>query len=256
MANIHVGTSGWQYRHWRGGAFYPTGLKQRQEFAHYASLFDTVEINGSFYRLPIAGTPEAWRDQAPEGFLYAWKYPRWLTHYYRLKDPEESYSLVFGRMKGLGAKAGPVLFHLHPNMKVDEARLLRALRLLPKRQRASFEFRHPSWYAKPVFRLLEDFDAALCISDHHDAPAPWERTASWVYVRCHGPGGAYHGSYAKACLQAWAKRLRSWQRQGVDVFCYFDNDPEAAAPRNALQLKKLVASATGRPQRQRKTIQT
>jgi uncharacterized protein YecE (DUF72 family) len=240
MARIHVGTSGWQYRHWRQGAFYPAGLKQRLEFAHYASRFETVEINGTFYRLPIEGAAEAWRDQAPEGFIYAWKYPRWLTHYYRLKDPRESFARVFKRMKGLGDRAGPVLFHLHPGMKLDEQRLLGALRLLPKRQRASFEFRHPSWYTKSVLQLLEDFDASLCISDHHDAPAPWEKTASWVYVRCHGPGGTYHGSYAKSVLETLANRLLRWRRQGVDVFCYFDNDPEAAAPKNARALNQLV----------------
>src|SRR4051812_1093294 len=114
MARLFIGTSGWQYRHWRKGAFYPLALKQRLEFAHYASLFNTVEINGSFYRLPLPRAPEAWRDQAPEGFIYAWKYPRWLTHFYRLRDPAESFERVFGRMQALGKTGGPVLFHLHP----------------------------------------------------------------------------------------------------------------------------------------------
>jgi uncharacterized protein YecE (DUF72 family) len=172
--------------------------------------------------------------------VYAWKYPRWLTHYYRLRDPKESFKLVFGRMRALGRTAGPVLFHLHPNMQVDVQRLAGVLRLLPKRQRAAFEFRHPSWHQKDVFAILKDHDASLCISDHHDAPAPWERTASWVYIRGHGPGGRYHGSYSRPVLRRWAHRALAWRRDGFDVYCYFDNDPGAAAPRNAITLKKLL----------------
>lgn len=240
MADIHIGTSGWMYRHWRGGAFYPEGLKQKLEFQHYAGLFDTVEINGSFYRLPIEGAPESWRKQAPAGFLYAWKYPQWLTHYYKLKEPEASLKLVFGRMKGLGKTMGPVLFQLHPRMPVNLERLARVLKRLPKGKRAAFEFRHPSWYAKPVFELLEKHDASLCISDHHDAPSPWKRTASWAYVRGHGPGGHYHGAYSEETLKAWARTFRRWRRADADVFCYFDNDPEAAAPNDALRLKAML----------------
>ncbi len=242
MAEIRIGTSGWMYRHWRRGAFYPEGLRQKDEFPHYASLFDTVEVNGSFYRLPVQGTPEAWRKQAPTGFIYAWKYPQWLTHYYKLRDPEESFKLVFGRMRALGPTMGPVLFQLHPRMPVDRERLAKALKLLPKGRRAAFEFRHPSWYERPVFDLLRDHDAALCISDHHDAPAPWKRTASWTYVRGHGPGGHYVGAYSRKTLEAWAKTFRGWKRRGIDVYCYFDNDPEAAAPRNALQLKVMLGA--------------
>lgn len=241
MSAIRIGTSGWLYKGWRGGAFYPRGLKQREEFGYYASQFDTVELNGSFYRLPIEGAPEKWRAQAPANFLYAWKYPRWLTHYYKLKDPAESYKLVFGRMAALGETEGPVLFQLHPRMMKDRERLATALKLLPKGKRVAYEFRHPSWYETSIFDLLAENDAALCISDHHDAPAPWEVTASWVYVRGHGPGGRYHGRYGERALRDWARRIRAWTRAGKDVFCYFDNDIEAAAPRDAALLKQLLA---------------
>lgn len=236
---MRIGTSGWQYRHWRG-RFYPPGLKQKDEFAYYAQKFDTVEINGSFYRIPVEGAAEKWREAAPAGFLYAWKYPRWLTHYYRLKDPADSFKLVFGRMRGLDEHAGPVLFHLHPRMEKDRERLAGAIKLLPKTARAAFEFRHPSWYDASIFHLLRDHDCALCVSDHHDAPAPWERPASWAYVRGHGPGGRYVGAYADKTLREWARRIRAWSKQGADVFCYFDNDPEAAAPKDALKLKQLL----------------
>ena len=125
-------------------------------------------------------------------------------------------------------------------MPVDLPRLERVLKLLPKGKRAAFEFRHPSWYAAQVLELLRSHDAALCVSDHHDAPSPWERTASWAYVRGHGPGGHYHGAYSEKTLKAWAKTLRRWRREGADVFCYFDNDPEAEAPKDALRLKAML----------------
>lgn len=241
MAEIRIGASGWLYKHWRGGAFYPPGLKQREEFAYYAARFDTVEINGSFYRLPPETAPERWRAQAPEHFIYAWKYPRWLTHYYRLKDPAESYARVFGRMRALAGAMGPVLFQLHPRMTIDRDRLARALQLLPKDVRAAFEFRHPSWYDASILTLLAEYDAALCISDHADAPAPWTLPASWAYVRGHGPTGRYHGAYDDATLRRWARQMRAWARAGHDVYCYFDNDIAAAAPHDALRLKAKIA---------------
>lgn len=244
-AELRIGTSGWLYKGWRG-PFYPKGVRQKDEFAHYASLFDTVELNGSFYRLPIETAPARWRDQAPRGFLYAWKYPRWLTHYYKLKDPAASYALVFGRMKGLGPTEGPVLFQLHPRMVKDRDRLATALKLLPKTKRAAYEFRHLSWYDEDIFSLLADHNAALCISDHADAPAPWRATANWIYIRGHGSSGRYHGAYSDAALRTWAKRIRDWRTQGKDVFCYFDNDIGAAAPHDALRLKRLLARARTR----------
>jgi len=239
-AQVRIGTSGWLYKGWRGGAFYPKGLRQKDEFAHYASLFDTVEINGSFYRLPIKTAPQRWREQAPANFLYAWKYPRWLTHYYKLRDPAESYERVFERMNALGAAEGPVLFQLHPRMVKDRERLAIALKLLPKHKRVAYEFRHSSWYDEDIFALLRAHDAALCISDHADAPAPWRATASWIYVRGHGPSGRYHGSYSDLSLRKWARQIRAWSTQGKDVFCYFDNDIAAAAPHDALRLKYML----------------
>ena len=244
-AQLRIGTSGWLYRPWRG-VFYPKGLKQKDEFAHYASLFDTVELNGSFYRLPIESAPPRWREQAPKNFLYAWKYPRWLTHYYKLRDPAESYQLVFGRMSALGETEGPVLFQLHPRMTKDRERLAKALQLLPNGKRAAYEFRHPSWFDEDIFSLLREHDAALCISDHADAPSPWINTASWIYVRGHGPSGRYYGAYADAALRSWAKRIRAWSAQGKDLFCYFDNDIGAAAPNDALRLKRMLSRSRAR----------
>lgn len=235
--SVRVGCSGWLYRHWRGD-FYPPGLRQKDEFAHYASVFDTAEINASFYRTPAETTAAKWADQAPDGFLYAWKYPRWLTHYHRLQDPTASYEVVFARMAPLAHHAGPVLFQLPPRYRADRERLAGALAALPKGARTAWEFRDPSWYAPDVLQVLADHNAALCISDHHHAPAPWEPTADWLYVRGHGPGGRYVGDYPDATLDDWAARLRAWRG---DAFVYFDNDIGGAAPRDALRLKARLA---------------
>lgn len=235
MGDLRIGCSGWLYRHWRGD-FYPPGLRQKDEFSFYAERFDTAEINNSFYRLPSETAVAAWARQAPEGFVYAWKYPRWLTHYYRLKDPAESYALVFGRMAALGPSLGPVLFQLPPQMRCDRERLARALDLLPAGARAAYEFRHPSWYEPAILDLLREHDAGLCISDHHHAPASWEVTASFAYVRGHGPGGRYHGDYPDAELDGWAERIGGWRSAALPVFAYFDNDIGGAAPRDAVRL--------------------
>jgi uncharacterized protein YecE (DUF72 family) len=141
----------------------------------------------------------------------------------------------------LAAKAGPILFQLPPNFMADAGRLSAFFDLLPRKRRYSFEFRHPSWYQPRVLRLLSEHNIALCLSDHHDAPAPWKRTADFVYIRGHGPGGRYKGHYRQQTLSKWAKRIHSWERQGCDVFVYFDNDQKSAAPADALKLQLLLS---------------
>lgn len=233
---LRIGTSGWIYPHWVGD-FYPRTVRAKDRFAHYAATFDTVEINGSFYRLPSEKAVAAWAAQAPPGFLYAWKASRYITHNKKLKDCADSVELVFGRMDPLGEAFGPVLFQLPPQLRLDPPRLADFLALLPKGRRCTFEFRHPSWYVDAVFALLAEHDAALCVSDHHDAPSPWEATASFVYVRGHGPGGRYFGRYSRRDLDRWAARIADWRSEGRDGFVYFDNDIGGAAPRDAKALQ-------------------
>lgn len=236
---LRIGCSGWSYRHWRGGVFYPAGLKARDELAYYASRFDTAEINGSFYRLPGESMVDGWRERSPPGFLFAWKASRYITHMKRLLDPHEPLELMFSRADRLGDKLGPILFQLPPKMARNDERLERFLDALAPTRRHAFEFRHPSWYDDTVFALLAAHDAALCISDHHHAPAPWVRTAGWAYVRGHGPGGLYVSRYPAATLQDWADRIGAWRAEGRDVVCYFNNDPQGAAPRDAEALIDL-----------------
>jgi len=165
---------------------------------------------------------------------------RFITHNKKLKDCEDPVALVFGRMAALGPAYGPALIQLPPQLRRNDDRLAAFLALLPRSGRHAVEFRHESWYAPGVFQILADFDAALCISDHHSAPAPWEVTASWVYLRGHGPGGRYVGRYPPVDLQRWAEAIGAWRRQGRDVYAYFDNDVKSAAPFDALALKALV----------------
>jgi uncharacterized protein YecE (DUF72 family) len=235
VAEVRIGTSGWSYPHWRD-AFYPEGLRAKDQLGFYAGRFSTVEINGSFYRLPSEAAVEAWRGAAPKGFVYAWKASRFITHSKRLKDAGESVDLVFGRMAPLGEALGPALFQLPPQMKADPERLEAFLEVLPKRRRVVVEFRHPSWFVDEVYELLKAHDAAFCVSDHEDAPSPWAATAGFAYVRGHGPGGDYRGSYRDAELDAWAARITAWRDEGRDVYAYFDNDVGAAAPKDAERL--------------------
>ena len=239
MARVLIGTSGWHYESWRG-PFFPKGLPVKAQLGYYAQQFDTAELNGVFYRTPSFEAVKGWHEQTGDDFVFAWKASKFITHWKRLSaNSANSLALIEERLRLLGAKAGPVLFQLPPNFKADAERLASFFKLLPKRRRYSFEFRHPSWYRPDILRLLSQRNIALCLSDHHDAPAPWKRTADFVYIRGHGPGGRYKGQYRPQTLSQWAARIRSWKKQGCDVFVYFDNDQKSAAPADALKLKQL-----------------
>jgi uncharacterized protein YecE (DUF72 family) len=249
MAGIWIGTSGWHYNSWRG-PFFPDGLPLKHQLQYYASQFSTTELNGVFYRTPTPEAVENWRQQTGNNFVFAWKASKFITHWKRLSDRSiNSLDLMEDRLALLGAKAGPVLFQLPPSFKADAMRLASFLRLLSTKWRYSFEFRHPSWYQPSILRLLAQRNIALCISDHHDAPAPWRRTADFIYIRGHGPGGRYRGHYGSAALQHWADSIRAWKKRGYDVYVYFDNDQKSAAPADALKLRQL----TGTPDAVRST---
>ena len=240
MASIRIGTSGWQYASWRG-PFFPPGLMVKHQLSYYTSQFETTELNGVFYRTPTERAVKSWRDHTGNDFVFAWKASRFITHWKRLSDTSaDSVELLEQRLSLLGGKAGPVLFQLPPNMKADHERLTRFLKLLGRKRRYTFEFRHPSWYTPQTIRLLGDRNIALCISDHHDAPSPWERTADFFYVRGHGPGGRYKNHYSPQTLHDWAADFLKWKRRGFDIYAYFDNDQKSAAPADALHLKRKL----------------
>lgn len=237
---LRIGCSGWAYRDWKG-PFYPAGLKDAERLAWYGARFDTTEINASFYRLPSEIAVAAWARTSPDGFVFAWKVSRFITHNKKLKDCADSVDLVFGRMAPLGDKLGPALVQLPPQLHRNDERLAEFMGWLPKGRRVAFEFRHPSWYAQPVYDLLAARNAAFVISDHHSAPAPSVVTADWVYWRGHGPGGRYRGRYPDEELQALADDIAGWRAAGLDVYAYFDNDIKSAAPFDALRLMALTA---------------
>jgi uncharacterized protein YecE (DUF72 family) len=240
MGGVHIGTSGWHYQSW-WGPFFPKGVKKKDALRYYASQFPATELNAPFYRTPTEEAVKGWFAATPDDFLFAWKASKFITHWKRLSDKSEnSIELLESRLRLLRAKAGPVLFQLPPHFEANRERLAAFLKMVPRRRRCVFEFRHRSWYDDAIFELLEVRNVALCISDHHDAPAPWVVTAQHVYLRPHGPGGRYQGSYDDKTLRDWARRIRGWQREGRDVFCFFDNDQKSAAPKDARRLIDLI----------------
>jgi uncharacterized protein YecE (DUF72 family) len=245
MRHVWIGTSGWTYDGWRG-PFYPDALPKKEWLAFYASRFASAEINGSFYRTPSLEAIAAWRDQTPRQFVFAWKASKFITHWKRLSARcVNSIALMETRLRVLGPKAAVVLFQLPPQFVKDKGRLDAFLPMLPRRYRYAFEFRDRSWYGDDVLDLLHRHDAALCLSDHADAPAPWEVTARHVYVRGHGPTGRYQGSYPTRTLRRWSKAIATWRAQRRKVFVYFDNDQKAAAPDDAQRLIKMVEQEGG-----------
>jgi uncharacterized protein YecE (DUF72 family) len=246
---IRIGTSGWSYDSWRG-ALYPPKLPKKDWLRFYGTQFSTAEINTSFYRAPTLEAVRAWRQQTPARFVFGWKASKFITHWKRLSEKcENSIALMMTRLRPLGPKAGIVLFQLPPGFGKNAERLQSFLKLLPRRYRYAFEFRHNSWYEDDVLDILRKRNVALCISDHADAPAPWLATAQHVYVRGYGPSGRYHGSYPEPTLRRWADAISAWQAEGRDTFVYFDNDQKAAAPRDAARLVKMIADGQPRTMR-------
>lgn len=240
MSAIWIGTSGWTYDPWRG-PFYPQEVPKKRWLQYYSDNFPTTEVNGSFYRTPSLEAVQAWRDGTPDNFLFAWKASKFITHWKRLSDQSQnSIELMETRLKVLGPKIGPVLFQLPARFKANRERLASFLKMLPKRYLYSFEFRDASWYEPEILDVLRDHNISLCLSDHRDAPAPWEITAQHVYVRGHGPTGEYKDHYKDETLQDWAKTIRKWKRRKMTVFCYFDNDQKSAAPFDAKRLMELL----------------
>jgi uncharacterized protein YecE (DUF72 family) len=243
MRRLWIGTSGWTYKGWRG-PFYPDDVPMKKWLAWYTGRFSTTEINGSFYRTPSLEAVYGWREQTPDDFLFAWKASKFITHWKRLTEKcANSLELMETRLDALGPKAGPVLFQLPPQFKADRERLAGFLRLLNRKRQYAFEFRHASWYESPVLDLLREHDAALCLSDHRDAPSPWEVTAGHVYVRGHGPTGEYKDRYPKKTLDRWSEAIAGWRRKRLTVYCYFDNDQKTAAPKDALRLMEICKAS-------------
>jgi uncharacterized protein YecE (DUF72 family) len=239
---VRIGCSGWIYRHWRG-AFYPEKMAQRLWFAHYAGTFGTVELNTSFYHLPKPETFEKWRAQAPCGFRYAVKAPRFITHMKKLKECAEPVHEFLSRARKLGETLGPILYQLPPRWGFNRERLEEFIALLPRDRTHVFEFRETSWLTEEVLALLDAHAISFCA---HDMPG--SRTERWAagpiaYVRFHGGEGKYWGRYSDEGLLAWTDWIVAEAKGGRDVWCYFNNDMYAHAIHDALTLKSMVGQA-------------
>ena len=242
---VVVGTSGWQYRDWRG-PLYPPDLPQHDWLAYYASQYATVENNSTFYRLPARDTFEDWQARTPGDFVMAIKASRYLTHVRRLRDPEEPVAKLMDAAAGLGGRLGPVLLQLPPNLTADPGRLAACLAAFgryrgtgpgapdgpgrPAAIQVAVEPRHPSWWTEEVRQVLAEHGAALCWADQHGRPVtPLWRTAGWGYLRFHQGTAQPWPRYGQRALRSWLDRLAATWPDEATVYAYFNNDPGGAA---------------------------
>ncbi len=209
--------------------------------AYYCERFDTVELNNSFYHLPKKTALDCWRDSTPEGFLFAAKGSRFLTHMKKLKDAEQGLRRFLDAIETLGGKLGPILFQLPPNWELNLERLQTFLALLPTWHRYAFEFRNTTWSEHSIYDLLARHNMAYCTFHLAGEHSPILTTADFAYVRLHGPGGKYQGSYSDEVLREWTDRIAGWKRNLKAVYVYFDNDEAGYAAADALRLKNLVS---------------
>jgi uncharacterized protein YecE (DUF72 family) len=240
---LYLGTSGWQYRHWRN-TFYPEGVAQSRWLEFYAERFRIVELNNSFYRLPPHETFVKWRERTPDDFIFAAKMSRFLTHIKRLKDPAEPVERFFEHASGLGHKLGPVLIQLPPTLTADLEALDRTLGLVPEGRRVAVEFRHESWHTDDCRAVLERHGAANCMADRGArAVTPIWTTSEWAFLRFHEGTGRPHPCYKKKTMEPWVEMLVERWGTGADVYVFFNNDPRACALRDAIVFKDLAEGA-------------
>ena len=242
---IRIGCSGWNYRSWRED-FYPKGLPASRWLEHYATVFDTVEVNTTFYRLARREAVERWVRQTPADFCFAIKASRYLTHMKRLTDLDRGVDRLYEPLEPLAqaGRFGPMLWQLPPNFQRDDKRLARALDAL-RPGRHAFEFRHPSWFCDEVYELLSWHGVALAIGDRRGLDfQAHELTADFTLVRFHYGSRGRRGNYSDSELRDWARRIAGWA-ESVDVYAYFNNDWEVFAPRNARALRRMIGAEAG-----------
>jgi uncharacterized protein YecE (DUF72 family) len=238
---IRIGTSGWHYDHWVG-PFYPEQLPRDERLGFYGNRLGSVEINNTYYGMPSDQTLRDWAQTVPDGFLFAVKAHGYITHRKKLKDPGDTLPSFLKAIRQLGDALGPVLYQLPPRWRANPQRLDTFLETIPgDAPRSAFEFRDRSWMVDEVRDVLERHDAAFCIYERAGYESPrWVTSDSLVYIRLHGPGDAYEGSYDRATLSGWKRRIEEWSAKGLDVFVFFDNDQDGYAADNAETLSSLL----------------
>lgn len=245
MPRILIGTSGWTYPSWKG-PFYPEDLPSARFLEFYAKEFPTTEVNYSFYHLPRPATYEKWAAQVPEGFVFAVKASRLITHTKRLIDVEDPWRVFLQNARSLGPHLGPILLQFPPSFRCVLPRLEGFLKVVKQaaskshQLRLVFEFRHNSWFTDDVYGLLSRHDAALCIADSPRYPRKDVLTAGFTYLRFHGRTKLFASCYTKKELAEEAKKIERYRGDGLDVYAYFNNDAEGHAVANARTLRALV----------------
>jgi len=247
MKKVFIGTSGFAYPHWRG-IFYPQDLSPKDWFLYYVKHFDTVELNVSFYRLPRKEAFASWRKKAGNNFVFAIKGWRMISHIRKLKKCQEEIKKFFEAANGLKSEMlnlksknySIILWQLPPSLKLDSSLLADFLAMLPGNWRYAFEFRHPSWGSEKTWEILRKHKAAVVFQDFSGWPVFEEITADFVYLRFHGKESLYSSCYTEKELKDWAGKIKSWQKQGLDVYAYFNNDALGYAIENAKRLKRFA----------------
>jgi len=244
-----IGTSGWSYKHWADGVFYPHKLPQREWLAFYSEHFRAVEVNSTFYHLLKKPVFEKWRLTVPDDFLFVIKANRYITHLKRLTEPESGTARFLEDISALDEKLGPALVQLPPSLTYDSGRLQNFLHVILNQKiiphvRIALEVRHASWLNDEAFEILRQNNVALCFADWPGLNVDSPVTADFIYLRRHGPGAAYSSDYSAEMLQKDAYKIAEWNEKGMDVFVFFNNDISGYAIKNAKQLKALLAESS------------
>ena len=239
MSEYYIGTSGYHYTDWKG-LFYPESLLPSKWLDHYTKVFNTVEINSSFYHMPAEKVISRWKQCTPPGFVFTIKASRFLMHIRRLSQPGDILMNFIQRLSNLGSKLHIFLYQLPPNLKRDDYVLEQFLAHLPSQYKHVFEFRNESWMSKSIYMLLDKFRAGFCIYNMPGYTTPIIQTADFLYVRLHGSQSLYSSSYSNTELQHWAALISSKARYTNTIYVYFNNDTSAYAVQNALKLRSLL----------------
>jgi len=241
VKNLFIGTSGYNYKEWKG-IFYPESLPKTKWLSFYSQNFNSIEINATFYGRFTKKTFEKWKDQTPRDFLFALKGSRYITHVKRIKNHELGIMDFFKNVKGLGEKLGVVLWQFPNNFKLKDENIKRLeafIESLPVNIRQAFEFRDESWFVDNVFELLNKYNAGIAMNDSSVFPKMEKITGDFCYIRFHGPSNLYSSSYSDEELKIWAEKIKKYSKK-YDIYCYFNNDVNGYAIENAKRLKELL----------------
>jgi len=244
---LFIGTSGWSYKHWENNVFYPAKIKSEDKLPYYSKYFNTVEINSTFYRQPLDQTFKKWFNIVPDDFIFSIKANKFITHTKRLSDCQDPIDRLIKGADLLSYKLGPILFQLPSSLKKDTGRLCEFLECLDSKHFYSFEFRHESWFCKEIYDIFRSKNIAICQADSKRYPISQEITADFTHIRFHGGEALYATDYKLDDLGIWADKIKDLLKSNIKVYCYFNNDYNAFAIKNAIELKDLVDNTFIKP---------